>query len=90
MITLWHAGRKFVSRSNEMFSAVYMNVYKAVGSGGGGLGGGLESPNNFYLYKAEQNTQTRKVRTHATHATSMFLTRCSVQSRSTRSQTSNL
>ena len=28
-----------------------------------GAGGGLEPPNNFYLYKAEQNNQTRKVRT---------------------------
>ena len=36
---------------------------KAVGSGGGAGGGGLSPPNNLYLYKAEQNTQTRKVRT---------------------------
>ena len=31
--------------------------------GGGGGGGGGLSPNIFYLYKAEQNSQTRKVRT---------------------------
>ena len=33
--------------------------HKAVGSGGAGE---APPPNNFYLYKTEQNTQTRKVR----------------------------
>ena len=28
-----------------------------------GGGGSLSLPNNFYLYKAEQNTQTSKMRT---------------------------
>ena len=30
--------------------------------GGGAEGGGLEPSNNFYLYLAEQNTQTRKLK----------------------------
>ena len=49
-----------IRRSNHVRCTFPNYKYKAVESGpsggAGGGGGGLNPPNNFYLYKAEQNT----------------------------------